>query len=162
MTATCALLSGRHTKLQVVETMYSNQELANMHFMYALADDNAVLVRRLYQDRYPGRRCPNRKTFVSIHRRLSEHGNFSRRVANMGRPRSTTPEVEEDILDVVNEIPGISTGRVSMQVGVAHSIVWRVLREQQLYPYHLQCVQTLSIIRLPFASNVLSVVLTTV
>jgi hypothetical protein len=28
-----------------------------------------------------------------------------------------------------------------MQVGVAHSAVWRVLREQQLYPYHLQCVQ---------------------
>jgi hypothetical protein len=32
-----------------------------------------------------------------------------------------------------------------MQVGVSHSTVWRVLREQQLYPYHLQRVQALSL-----------------
>jgi hypothetical protein len=35
-----------------------------------------------------------------------------------GRPRSTrtTPEVEEDILDVVNETPGVIIQKVSMQV----------------------------------------------
>jgi hypothetical protein len=49
------------------------------------------------------------KTFVSIPRRLCEHGNFATRVANRG-----TPEVEEDILDVVNKSPGISTQNVSM------------------------------------------------
>jgi hypothetical protein len=32
-----------------------------------------------------------------------------------------------------------------MQVGVSHSTVWRVLREQQLYPCHLQRVQALSL-----------------
>jgi hypothetical protein len=50
-----------------------------------------------------------------------------------------TPEVE-DILDGVNKTPGVSTRRVSMQGGIAHSTVWRVLREQQLCPYHLQRV----------------------
>jgi hypothetical protein len=44
----------------------------------------------------------DRKTFVSIHRHLCEYGNFALHVANRGRPRSTTPEVEECILDVVN------------------------------------------------------------
>jgi hypothetical protein len=83
-----------------------------MHFMYGLADGKAVAARRLYQESYPGRRYPDRKTSVSIHRCLCEHGNFAPRVANRGRPRSTTPEVEEDILDVVNETPGISTRRV--------------------------------------------------
>jgi hypothetical protein len=29
-----------------------------------------------------------------------------------------TPQIEEDILDVVNEIPEIITWRISMQVGV--------------------------------------------
>jgi hypothetical protein len=56
-----------------------------------------------------------------------------------------TPEVEEDILDVANDTPGISMRRISMQVGVAHLTVWRVLQEQQLYPCHLQCIQALSL-----------------
>jgi hypothetical protein len=120
--------------------MYSNQDLADMHFTYSLADGNSVVARRLYQERYPGRRCPDRKALVIIHRRLCERGNFGPRVANRGRP-----EVEEDILNVVIETPGTSTRRVSTQVGVAHSTLWRVLREQQLYPYHLQRVQALSL-----------------
>ncbi|KAJ4425326.1 hypothetical protein ANN_28245 [Periplaneta americana] len=35
--------------------MYSNQELAEVHFMYGKADDNAALASRLYQERYPQR-----------------------------------------------------------------------------------------------------------
>jgi hypothetical protein len=79
-----------------------------MHFMYGLADSNVVVAHHLYQERYPGRRCLDRKPVVSVHHRLCEHGNFAPRVANRGRPRSTTPEVEKDILDVVNGTPGIS------------------------------------------------------
>ncbi|KAJ4446160.1 hypothetical protein ANN_12853 [Periplaneta americana] len=44
--------------------MYSNQELAEIHFMYGKADGNAALARRLYQERYPQRQCPDRKTFM--------------------------------------------------------------------------------------------------
>jgi hypothetical protein len=89
--------------------MYSDQELTDMRFMHDFVSDNAVLPRHLYQERYPGRRCPDGKTFVSNSSRLCEHCNIAPHVANGGRPRSTTPEVEEDILDVVNETPGIST-----------------------------------------------------
>jgi hypothetical protein len=90
--------------LQVVETMYSDQELADMN----LAHGNAVVTRRLYQERYAAWRCPD----ISVHRRLFEHGNFVPRVANSGRPRSTIPQIEEDILDVVNAVPVINTRRV--------------------------------------------------
>jgi hypothetical protein len=55
-----------------------------------------------------------------------------------------TPEVEEDVLDVVNETPGVIT-----QVGVSHSTVWWVLREQQLYVHNVQDVQALSIQEYP-------------
>jgi hypothetical protein len=51
----------------------------------------------------------------SIHYCLCEHGNSEPHVANRERPMSTTPEVE-DILDVVDEMPRISTSRVSVQV----------------------------------------------
>ncbi|KAJ4432799.1 hypothetical protein ANN_21438 [Periplaneta americana] len=44
--------------------MYSNQELAEIHFMYGKADGNAELARRLYQERYPQPQCPDRKIFA--------------------------------------------------------------------------------------------------
>ncbi|KAJ4447711.1 hypothetical protein ANN_09719 [Periplaneta americana] len=124
--------------------MYSNQELAEIHFMYGKADGNAALARRLYQERYPQRQCPDRKTFVRLHYRLCEYGKFNSPGLGRGRPRSTTPEVQEEILEAVNMTPSISTRRVALQVNVPHTTVWRLLKEYQLYPYHLQRVQALS------------------
>ncbi|KAJ4449762.1 hypothetical protein ANN_01166 [Periplaneta americana] len=91
--------------------MYSNQELAEIHFMYSKADGNAALARRLYQERYPQRQCPDRKTFVRLHYRLCEYGKFNSPGLGRGRPRSTTPEVQEEILEAVNMTPSISTRR---------------------------------------------------
>ncbi|KAJ4443745.1 hypothetical protein ANN_05523 [Periplaneta americana] len=123
--------------------MYSNQELAEINFMYGKADGNAALPRRLYQERYPQRQCPDRKTFVRLHYRLCEYGKFNSPGLGRGRSRSTTPEVQEEILEAVNMTP-ISTRRVALQVNVPHTTVWRLLKEYQLYPYHLQCVQAQS------------------
>ncbi|KAJ4431790.1 hypothetical protein ANN_20395 [Periplaneta americana] len=92
--------------------MYSNQELAEIHFMYGKADGNAALARRLYQERYPQRQCPDRKTFVRLHYRLCEYGKFKSPGLGRGRPRSTTPEVQEEILEAVNMTPSISTRMV--------------------------------------------------
>ncbi|KAJ4443590.1 hypothetical protein ANN_05264 [Periplaneta americana] len=124
--------------------MYSNQELAEIHFMYGKADGNAALARRLYQERYPQRQCPDRKTFIRLHYRLCEYGKFNSPGLGRGRPRSTTPEVQEEILETVNMTPSISTRRVALQVNVPHMTVWRLLKEYQLFPYHLQRVQALS------------------
>ncbi|KAJ4445681.1 hypothetical protein ANN_12365, partial [Periplaneta americana] len=124
--------------------MYSNQELAEIHFMYGKADGNAALARRLYQESYPQRQCPDRKTFVRLNYRLCEYGKFNSPGLGRGRPRSTTPEVQEEILETVNMTPPISTRRVALQVNVPHTTVWRLLKEYQLYPYHLQRVQALS------------------
>ncbi|KAJ4428493.1 hypothetical protein ANN_24530 [Periplaneta americana] len=121
--------------------MYSNQELAEIHFMYGKAYDNAALARRLYQERYPQQQCPDRKTFVRLHYRLCEYGKFNSPGLGRGRPRSTTPEVQEEILEAVNMTPSISTRRVALQVNVPHTTVWRLLKEYQLCAYHLQRVQ---------------------
>jgi hypothetical protein len=43
--------------LQVPERLYSNQELADKHFIHGSADGNALLASCLYQSRYPGQRC---------------------------------------------------------------------------------------------------------
>ncbi|KAJ4443375.1 hypothetical protein ANN_05043 [Periplaneta americana] len=115
--------------------MYSNQELAEIHFMYGKADGNAALARRLYQERYPQRQCPDRKTFVRLHYHLCEYGKFNSPGLGRGRPRSTTPEVQEEILEAVNMTPSISTRRVALQVNVPHTTVWRLLKE-----YGINCI----------------------
>jgi hypothetical protein len=46
---------------------------------------------------------------VQIHHHLCEYENFALHVASRVQPGSTTPEVDEDILDVVIETLGIST-----------------------------------------------------
>jgi hypothetical protein len=58
--------------------MYANEELVSMHYMYGLADGNALEARRFYREPYPTRRLPDRKTFEGIHGRLCEHGSFAR------------------------------------------------------------------------------------
>ncbi|KAJ4448793.1 hypothetical protein ANN_00184 [Periplaneta americana] len=60
------------------------------YFMYGKADGNAALARRLYQERYPQRQCPDRKAFVRLHYRLCEYGKFNSPGLGRGRPRSTT------------------------------------------------------------------------
>ncbi|KAJ4452008.1 hypothetical protein ANN_03521 [Periplaneta americana] len=117
--------------------MYSNQELAEIRFMYGKADGNAAVARRLYQERYPQRQCPDRKTFVRLHYSLCVYGKFNSPGLGRGRPRSTTREVQEEILEAVNMTLSISTRRVALQVNVPHTTVWRLLKEYQLYPYHI-------------------------
>jgi hypothetical protein len=74
-----------------------------LHVKYCLVDDNAVVARYLYQDRYPGWWYPIGKTIISILHHICEHGKFAPCAANWRRPRSATPEVQEDVLDDVHQ-----------------------------------------------------------
>lgn len=57
---------------------FTNSEMADMHFIYGLANGNAREARRLYMERYPNRIIPNHKIFSSIHRRLVETGTLKK------------------------------------------------------------------------------------
>lgn len=123
---------------------FTFEELADMVFVYGLANGNSRAAARLYHNRYPARRHPKYSIFPRIFRRLRETGNLRPVGHDRGRRRTTRiPDLEEEILDRVTEQPSISTRAVANEVGVDHSTVWRVLREQQLHPYHPQKVQAL-------------------
>jgi transposase-like protein len=49
----------------------------------------------------------------------------------------------ESLLQSVERSPTTSTRRISTRIGVPHIRVWRTLRQQGLYPFHLQMVQRL-------------------
>lgn len=122
---------------------FTNQEMAQIHFMYGLANGNAREARRLYAERFPNRRIPCPETFTRLHLRLEETGSFAKSKIG-GRPFTIrTPQLEEDVLNMVEESPGTSTRKVGNELNVNHKTVWSILKDYLLYPYHIQRVQAL-------------------
>lgn len=123
---------------------YSNQELADIHFMYGMANGNSLLAQALYREKYPIRRVPNDRTFAAIHRRLRETGQFKPIRADAGRPmHENINNIDDRILQKVNNNPEISLRRLEAEFGVPYSTIWKILHRANLYPYHLQRVQVL-------------------
>ncbi|GBN20790.1 hypothetical protein AVEN_1472-1 [Araneus ventricosus] len=79
--------------------------------------------------------------FERLHPCLCETGSFATGKHDTGHSR--TPQVVEDILQGVGDRPDISTREVYSAVNLPHSIVWRVLRDEGLHPYHEQKLQAL-------------------
>ncbi|GBN85116.1 hypothetical protein AVEN_258295-1 [Araneus ventricosus] len=85
-------------------TTYSNKEKADVHFMYGLANGDALEAERLYRQRFPRRHVTDRKMFERLHRCLCETGSFVTGVHDTGSGRSVrTPQVVEDILQRVED-----------------------------------------------------------
>ncbi|KAJ8932558.1 hypothetical protein NQ318_004712, partial [Aromia moschata] len=115
-----------------------------MHLMYGLASCNALEARRLYHERFPNRTLPNQKTFQRVDHRLRENGKFGKKSTDTGLRRTVhTPQLVENILNAVHDTPSTSTRRLSTQLNASKTIVHKVLKEQLLYPYHLQKIQEL-------------------
>jgi hypothetical protein len=49
---------------------HTYSELTDMHIMFARAYGNTLQAQRLYQEDFPGRRVPDRKTLCNIDQRL--------------------------------------------------------------------------------------------
>nr|CAH7735580.1 unnamed protein product [Callosobruchus chinensis] len=83
---------------------FTNQELADMHYMYGLADGRSPEARRLYQERFPIRAIADRRTFANVHRRLTETGTLRPNNQLNGTHRTVkTPEIEEAVLNSIIE-----------------------------------------------------------
>lgn len=118
--------------------------MTDMHFMYGRANGNASEARRLYAEAFPNRTLPSDKLFSKLHQRLRENGSFVIKKHDAGRPKTvTTPETEEYVLRRVEENPSISTRTIATELNINRTLVWKIFREQLLYPYHFQRVQAL-------------------
>lgn len=123
---------------------YSNEHLADIHFVYGLSNGNSLEAKRLYALRFPNRRVPNVRTFANTHRNLCEYGKFQTPRNDAGRPREVrNPVIEEQILNRIDENPDLSTRQIARDLDVCYVTIWRVLHENSLYPYHVQRVQGL-------------------
>ncbi|KAJ8954712.1 hypothetical protein NQ318_011405 [Aromia moschata] len=123
---------------------FTNQELTDIVLCYGASGNNALQAQRRYQQMFPNRQVPDVRRFVSTVQRLRYYGSFAPRVHDRGRTRSRrVMDAEEQILEAVEDDPSLSTKRLAHQVRFSQFTVWRTLREQGLYPYHVQKVQAL-------------------
>lgn len=120
---------------------YTPEELADIHYVYGLCDGNAGEAQRVYAIRFPIRRHPDRRTFINTHRRFREGTLFE--VADHAGGAIHNVDIDEEILDIVEDNPHISTRRIAARIGVSQSLVTRVLHQDDLYPYHQTPVQEL-------------------
>jgi hypothetical protein len=124
---------------------YTLAELSVMHLVYGGAQGNGREAQRIYQERYPQQQLPHHTMFASIDRRLREYGSLQINNCTAGCPRTVrTPDFDKAVLDTIEEKPSSSTSTTTCDLQIHHSTVWRVLKEQQLYPFHLQKVQAVT------------------
>lgn len=123
---------------------YTNEEMADRHYVYGLSQGNGLEASRRYVEMYPERQHPSHRIFARLHQRLREYGSFTKRTQDCGRHREVrTPQLEEAVLNLIEEQPTASTRKIAFQLNVDHMTVFRILKEHLLYPYHLQRVQVL-------------------
>jgi transposase len=122
---------------------YSFEEYADMIFIYGLCNGNARHAARKYRQRYPNRRHPHFQTFSRSFRRLRETGAVCLSNGGRGIPNRHNIEDEERVIDEVQNDPTTSTRRVARQLDLSRNFVWRILKQEQLHPYHIHRVQSL-------------------
>lgn len=54
-----------------------------------------------------------------------------------------TPKTEETVSNMVEEDPKISTREIANNSNIEHVLVWRILHDFLVYPYHIQKVMLL-------------------
>ena len=96
-----------------------------------------------YQRRFPDRRIPSQSVFTRIHQTLRDTGSLPSVSVLSEREVVRTINTRQNILQMVQRSPRLSTRRMSSHIGISRMQVWRTLHEEYLYPYQDQRVQYL-------------------
>jgi len=123
--------------------VFSHVEYCGMHFVCGFCDGNARAAVDEYRRRFPDCRIPSRGVFFRIHQTLRDTGCLPSVAVRSEREVVRTINTRENILEMVQRSPRLSTRRIASRIGVSRMQVWRTLHEEDLYPYHDQRVQHL-------------------
>jgi len=111
--------------------VFSHVEYCDMHFVYGFCDGNARAAVEEYQRRFPDRRIPSRSVFTRIHQSLRDTGSFPSVSVQSQREVVRMINTRENILQMVQRSPRLSTCRMASRIGVSRIQVWRTLQRSQ-------------------------------
>ena len=110
-----------------------------MLMCYGEAKGSTPEALRIYCQKYPRRNVPDRRIFTRLYQRLRDTGSVTGN--RFGGRDQRDPHLEERVMRRIEENPSTSTRRIAAEERVSSTTVWRILKDNQLYPYHLQRVQ---------------------
>jgi len=92
-----------------------------------------VLLLKNTKRRFPDRRIPSRGVFTRIHQTMRETGCLPSVALQSEREVVRTISTRENILEMVQRSPRLSTRRMASRIGVSRMQVWgRTLHEEDL------------------------------
>ena len=112
--------------------LFSHVEYCDMHFVYGFCNGNARAAVEEYQRRFPDQRIPSRGVFTHIHQTMRDTGCLPGVAMQSEREVVRTINKQENILEMVQRSPRLSTRRMASHIGVSRMQVWRTLREEDL------------------------------
>jgi hypothetical protein len=77
-----------------------------------------------------------------VHQRIGQTGAVPQRKCERPQQRHT-PQVEDDILEMVQHSPTTSIERIASRFGTPETVVWRLVHDFGLEPFHIQNIQAL-------------------
>ena len=89
--------------------VFSHVEYCDMHFVYGFCNGNARAAVEEYQRRFPDRRIPSRGVFIRIHQTMRETGSLPSVAVQSEREVVRTINRRENILEMVQRSPRLST-----------------------------------------------------
>lgn len=122
--------------------MYSRDDYVNMVLLYGEARQNSREARRLYQERFPGRRLPSADTFRRVERRLRATGSFHALPPVRDAP-VTSGNYEEAVQNAIAYNPHTSSRAIGNELNISHVSVLRILHRHKFHPFHQQLHQEL-------------------
>jgi len=107
-----------------------------MHFVYGFCNGNAHAAVDEYRRHFPDRRIPSRGVFSRIYQTMCENVCLPSVAVQSETEVVPLINTRENILEMVQRCPQLSTRRIASRIGVSRMQVWRTLHEEDLHPYH--------------------------
>jgi len=123
--------------------VFSHAEYCDMHFVYGFCNGNACAAVQEYRRCFPDQRIPSLSVFTRIHQTLRDTHSLPSVSLQSEREVVRTVNTRENILQMVQRSPRLSTRRMTCRIGISRMQVWQTLHEEDLYPYHDQRVRHL-------------------
>ena len=90
-----------------------------MHYVYGYCDDNASAAVNEYRRRYPERRIHSKRIFTRFEQSLRDNGCLPSFALHSEREIVRWINARENILDIVQSSPRLSTHRMAYRVGLS-------------------------------------------
>jgi hypothetical protein len=104
----------------------------------------------MYTERFPHRYAPHHTSFACTIQQLWKIGTLDVTRHNEGWFGTTCiPEYKEEVCHLVTSIPSVCTWQTADIMWANHMVIWCMLHEQLLHPYHPQRVQVMGPVGFP-------------